>query len=208
MKGRVVVMILGIDIDGCLNDSERWEKESLIEFSKKNQIKLPEDYLLIKHFGLDDDIYQTYMNEYFPRMVRENPPRLYTKEVLYALKRLGHTLKIITARDALRDKDDEPYKGYMMKRDTLNWFDQNGIPYDNITFSSTTGDFTKGTVCKEEEIDIMLDDDIKNIEEIVNAGIPCIIMKNINNQYCDLPNTYLVDNMTGYYNTVIKLSKL
>ena len=55
---------------------------------------------------------------------------------------------------------------------------------------------------------MMLDDIIKNIEEIVNAGIPCIIMKNINNQYCDLPNTYLVDNMTGYYNTVIKLSKL
>ena len=74
------------------------------------------------------------MNEYFPKMITSNPPRPYTREVLYKLKSLGHVIKIITARDALRDKDDEPYKGYMMKRDTLKWFDKNDIPYDNIIF--------------------------------------------------------------------------
>lgn len=190
-------MILGIDIDGCLTDSERWDKESLIEFSKNNQIELPDNYLSLRHFGLDDDIYQSYMNEYFPKMVREISPRLYTKEALYSLKALGHTLKIITARDALRDKENEPYKGYMMKRDTLKWFETHDIPYDNIIFSSTRGDYNKGTVCQQEKIDIMLDDDLKNVEEIVNVGIPCIIMMNQQNRYCDLPNVYIVNVWLG-----------
>lgn len=200
-------MILGIDIDGCLNDAERWNKESLNEFSKNHQIEIPEDYLSLKHFGLEDDIYQEYMNEYFPKMITSNPPRPYTREVLYKLKSLGHVIKIITARDALRDKDDEPYKGYMMKRDTLKWFDKNDIPYDNIIFSSTTGDYNKGIVCKMEQIDLMLDDDLRNVEEIVNVGIPCIVMKDVNNQYCELPNTFVVDGMIDYYAKVLDLSK-
>ena len=57
--------------------------------------------------------------------------------------------------------------------------------YDNIIFSSTTGDYNKGIVCKMEQIDVMLDDDLRNVEEIVNVGIPCIVMKDVNNQYCE-----------------------
>lgn len=201
-------MILGLDIDGCLNDSEYFNNFTLREFEREMKIQLQPNFLLLHHFGLSDDLYQKYMNMYFPLMVKNNQPRPYTREFLYELRLRGHEIKIITARDAIRDKKDEPYKGYMMKRDTLEWFDKNGIPYDKIIFSATKDGYNKGWVCQHEHVDVMLEDEEKNIESIVDVGIPCIIMKNLKNQNLNYPNTYFVENMSGYFHQICSMEKL
>lgn len=196
-------MILGLDIDGCLNDSEWFNYVTLQEFSDQiKHIKLAPNFIQLHHFGLPDDLYQEYMNLYFPLMVKTIQPRPFVKEYLFDLRFRGHEIKIITARDEFRDIPDEPYKGYMMKRDTLRWFDKHEIPYDKIIFSANKGDSDKGIVCSNENIDIMLEDDVKNIEKIVERGIRCIIMENSNNDDYTHPLTQHIQNMSGYYHVI------
>lgn len=192
-------MILGFDIDGSITDIETEEKMNLATFCFKRKIPFNEDMWLKPHLGLSEKDYQDYMNLYFPYMVNHNPPRKYTSEIFHRLKSDGHTIIIITARDEFRDREDEPYKGSMMKKDTLDWFKRNDIPYDKIIFSSTTDHKNKGIVCRENHIDLMLEDEKTNIDDVVYYGIPCVIMRNSRNKNLNIQNTCFVDNMLEYF---------
>lgn len=200
-------MIIGFDIDGCVNNAEEYDKKTVLEYCKLRNVEPVEDFIVKEHFGMSPEYYQEYMNLYFPALVKSIPPRPFTSEMFYKLKYLGHTLVGITARDEFRNKPNEPYKGYMMKHDTLEWFEKNDIPYDNIIFSTTRNGLNKGIVCKANNIDIMLEDTEKNIRDIVNEGVRCAIMLDSKNASLDLPNTFKVKNILDWFFLVLKLSK-
>lgn len=199
-------MILGFDIDGCITNIEEFDKIHITNFCNQRNIPIPENFLLKHHFGLSDEDYQNYMNYCFPELVQSNPPRPYTSEIFHRLKMDGHTIIIITARDEHRDRPNEPYKGWDMKRDTLRYFEKHDIPYDKIIFSSTSNGNTKGKVCKENHIDLMLEDDVENIKDIVNHGIECVVMKRLQNQDLDIKNITFINNMLEYWLFINKRS--
>ncbi len=78
------------------------------------------------------------------------------------LKEKGHTIIFITKRS----------KGLRSKWYTKKWFKNKGIKYDKIIFGSKD----KAVAMKEEKIDLMIDDDIKNVKKALALGIKAYLM--------------------------------
>ena len=56
---------------------------------------------------------------------------------------------------------------------TVEWLEKYDIKYDKLIL---TDKYQKWPVCKEYKIDIMIEDSIRNCEDIENNGVKCFIM--------------------------------
>lgn len=93
------------------------------------------------------------------------------KEVIDKLKADGNEIYIITSRDNGEYVNPEKM--------TREWLEKYEIYFDKLIL---TGRYEKGPVCKENNIDIMIEDSIKNCEDIENNGVKCYIMNTRYNQ--------------------------
>lgn len=157
-------MKIGIDIDDTLTDSRDFFIQHGAEYLLR-QGKLKSIYPYFENlnavFGLAEnsiDIEAELMKEY----ITSCPLRYFAKEALEEIKSLGHEIYIITARWPHQFIDEEltTFCGPA----TVRWLMKNEIPFDRIYFTHD-----KGTVCKEECVDVMFDDSVsfmRNIKEI------------------------------------------
>ena len=103
------------------------------------------------------------MREY-ENLMQDIPLKENVKEILTKLKSEGNTIIFITARS--KQSYNDPYlisKTYLDKR---------GIPYDKIIVNA----WEKGTICKEEKIDLFIDDNIRNCTDASKQGIEVLMM--------------------------------
>lgn len=175
-------MRIGIDIDNTLTDV----KDKLNDAAYNYAISLGKDTK--KDNNIDEDTNndgKTYQNafrfsddelKYFLKDIQESIinaaiPRDNVKEVIDKLKELGNEIIIVTARDF--EFHDNPYK---LSED---WLNNNNIYFDKLIVNARE----KASVCKEENIDIFIDDQLQNCLNISNIGIKTIMLtdKVINN---------------------------
>lgn len=178
-KGNKKMITIGIDIDSTINKAHYYDIIHGREFCQQNKIDRGEylNCLSIKEmFKLTDEEYRKYMEKFFPWNCNYNIPELAAASVIRTLIK-DHRIIIITARDENYSKTS--YTGEMMKKDTKNWFRKFNIPYNDIIFSCTD----KAKVCKENNVDIMIDDDPVHILSCADAGIHTIIMSQSYNEY-------------------------
>lgn len=114
------------------------------------------------------------------------------KEVIDKLKNERHTIYIITARDS--EFHDDPYIY------SKNWLDKNKIYYDKLIVNARE----KGEVCKRENIDLYIDDQLENCLNIVNTGIQTIM---ITDKKYDYDNITMLKNWDDIYNFISELEK-
>ncbi len=129
-------------------------------------------YYIKDQFQLTDRIYDVFMKNYFPVSVRNSNLMPGCKKVLQELSICDNIqLFCMTSRDAEYNKGYNCYTGKQMKKDTLEWFKTNQLPFDetNTYFSIKN----KGAKCKELGIDILIDDNPKHIQECIDNGIIC-----------------------------------
>ena len=144
-------MLIGIDIDVTLiNTKEKqliyWE-EYVTKNPKEGYTKeLPST---INYF--DDKYINIFWDTYRKHLAFEPSFKDNVSEILHKLKKEGFKFCIVTAR---REE-----KCPNIKNKIKNWFKENNIPSDIIH----TDVDNKGLFCKENNIDIFIDDDIKNI---------------------------------------------
>ena len=91
--------------------------------------------------------------KYFLKNIQEEitnraKPRNNAIETINRLRKEGHKIIIITARDS--EFHDNPY---LLSK---NWLDKNNIEYDKLIVNARE----KGTICKNENIDLFIDDTI------------------------------------------------
>lgn len=110
------------------------------------------NYEELKHFL--GDIQEEITNNAIPR-----PGAV---EAINKLKEEGHEIYIITARD--NEFHEYPY---MLSK---NWLDNNNIEYDKLIVNARG----KASVCKNEKIDIFIDDQLNNCLEVSKEGIKTI----------------------------------
>lgn len=89
----------------------------------------------------------------------------------------GHEIYIVTARGEER----ELFKG--TQDFTLQYLKSNNIPYSKILFNC----INKASICKENHIDLLIDDSIKHCEAVRNENIKSILFTSIVNK--SLPTT-------------------
>lgn len=157
-------MRIGIDIDDTITNS--W-KCLIPYFSQifnidedvlrkgKPYYEAVKDIMTIDEFY--DKIHDTYDNVSSNVSLKDN-----VKETIDALYELGHHVYFITARG----------KGYSDSyARSKEYLDKYNIKYDKLI----TGAWDKSIACKEEKIDLFIDDSYKHCKEVSDIGIDVLM---------------------------------
>ena len=159
-------MKIGIDIDGVLNSHYDFSITYGFKYCSeigKYQLENINAFDTTDIFGWTDEIAHDFWNKYRKDLVSELPAREFASEVISKLRNLGDEIYIITAR---KNYDEWFPKELQSKVEeiTKKWLKENKIIYDDIFFNIKD----KGTHCKEHNIDIMIEDETKNIKKLIN----------------------------------------
>ena len=163
-------MKIGIDIDDTITNT--WEYLIPI-YSQKFNIPIEKMKTLPPYYNGIKDLIS--LEEYFKFMsdledyMKQVPLKENVKEILTKLKEEGNTIIFITARGKAYNNPYDMTKEYL---------DKFSIPYDKLIVNA----WEKGKICKEEKIDLFIDDNIKNCKDASLNGIKVLMMEAIFNK--------------------------
>ena len=190
-------MKIGIDIDNTITDIKDELMKSAFNYAKRLNKEINYDYLNSEDKNNDGGIYQKIFNftyeelKYFLKDIQEEivnkaVPRKNAINYINKLKEKENEIYIITARDS--EFHDDPYK---LSKD---WLDKNNIKYDKLIVNARE----KASICKKENIDIFIDDNINNCIDIANLGIKTIRISEDETNYNNIVNVKTWDEIYNY----------
>lgn len=192
-------MKIGIDIDGVLTDEHRYIIDYGTNYFTKNNIqyKLHNDIYDSKEiFEVTEEQYNEFWKENLLKYSEKILIRPFASEVINKLKKNNNQIYIITSRSFTTYENE--YKE-QMQLIVKQWLHNNNIIYDDIIFSSR-----KLEVCKELNIDLMIEDKPDNIQSI-SKYIPVLC-------YDHPYNEKIVDNNIircySWYDIYIKIEEI
>lgn len=154
-------MRIGIDIDDTITDT--WPYMVPI-YSRVFNIPTEElsnslpYYNSIKKLNLTVDEYFKIMQPYYEKDALNIPIKKDAKEVINALKKEEHKIIFITSRGKMYREPSSITEAYLEK---------NGIMYDKLITNATD----KAIICKNENIDLFIDDIYKHCLSVSSIGI-------------------------------------
>ena len=153
-------MRIGIDIDDTITDSYAlMTKYAEKHFQRNDKHFINEIFHAPKITGEGLDFYNLYLKE----VISKCPLKENAKEVIQRLQENGHTIIVITAR------------GYTdisgVTEETEKYFQKHNLKVDKIIFKA----YHKLKVCQDNQIDIMVDDTIRVLDEINKGGIKTVL---------------------------------
>ena len=188
-------MRIGIDIDGIINNIEKFQLENAIPFFKEKynkEVVNPNGFDIRDIFGLSKD--EEYMRREFWKpfifeLARKAPVRNGIKELIEKIRENGDVPYIVTERYAT---DRKNAWGALHRKFVKDYLKENGIDIDEdkIIFCK---EGTKAKIYKEYELDLALEDNVKNIESLINSDIPVIAIKASYNKDYNQEGVYKVD---------------
>jgi len=162
-------MKIGIDIDDTLTNTKNLQKKCWRSFVRSNPNpnfteELPS---IINEFG--NDYIQLFWDTYREPLSFKSSYKANCSEVINKLIKDGHELCIITSRPK------ERYKNLI--KDIQTSLTKQNIPITTIY----TNILHKGIFCKENNIDLLIDDSIKQISEANDNNIKTILFNKLPN---------------------------
>lgn len=182
-------MKIGIDIDDTMADTFDYMMPYIAEFFDVD-IKYLKDKN-ISYSTLPEKMRERkleFAKKYCDKVVPNTPFKPKVAEYIDKIKALGHEIIVITARDKTLYTDE--YKT------TIEELKKNKINYDKLIC-----DFDKAKVCKEEKIDLFIDDSISNCNKVNELGIKTILFNSKSN-IKDRTKFYRVDNWEDIYEKI------
>lgn len=176
-------MKIGIDVDGVLLD---FEKGMLVQAelfdmdiaSGKGKVHT-KPYFVQNKYDWTDEEKERFIKENLGKVSEESSLMAGVTEVLPRLQKQGHELIIVSARGTGNEE--------MIKIVTKK-FDEAGIKFDKCFWKIKN----KVEICKQECIDIMIDDSPTICENMIENGIKTIYFRGIRGY--DLPDSqYLIE---------------
>ena len=199
-------MRIGIDIDGVLTDVERWQLDYGSKFyyeRYQKEIVDFEGYDTNQIFNVDDKLDEEFWREYFKEYSLNVEARKFANEVIDKLKQDRHQIYIITARGSFLSHSADVMSIEENQQIVLNWLKNNHINYDKIIFSPED----KLDICKENNIDLMIEDKVDNINKISKI-IPVICFHAGYNKVCKNSNIIRCYSWYDIYSKINKLAKV
>ena len=173
-------MIIGIDIDDTLTDIKDELYSAALNLAKKRKRTLHLEIPFVdgsndgsrykKVFGFTHEDLLYFIKNYQEKIMLNAKPRPFAKQTILLLKGLGHKIYIITARDY--DVHDDPYSL------SETWLKENEIYYDKLIVNAKN----KSLVCKHENVNILIDDNINNCIRAKEEGIKPIYFSEFDDQ--------------------------
>lgn len=195
-------MNIGIDIDDTIvNTSEmlvayaqRYDVEVL---GRTGSLKNDKAYFFSNTmFEWTEDEYDIFMRKYIDYIFENATSKPLVKEVFDRLVEEGHKIIIITARDKEIYRCKDAYKT------SENLFIKNNIKYDKLLVAC----HDKVPECKENEIDIFIDDRFDTCKKVSGSGITTFVMNAAHNNYLNTGNMRRVYSWEEIYYQIKKLA--
>lgn len=165
-------MIIGIDIDDTISDTYAcifpYAQKYTIEDLNKNINEV--DRNCITHMYVEafhkwnEKQRKDFLDKYYETILLNVRPKLFAVETINKLKEEGHKIVLITARF--------PSDKFDVKELTLKWLQDNKINYDELILNAQD----KVEVAKNKNVDVFIDDSIKNCTEMAETQIKTYIM--------------------------------
>ena len=162
-------MRIGIDIDDTICCSIENMLPYICEFYNF-------DYEIEKSKGLGYDSYHCLPNyrefaeKYYERVMRDAKLKDKADYYINKLHELGHEIIFITARS--RYGFTAPYE---LSKEYLEKYN---IHYDKLIIAA----LEKGKVCRDEKIDVFVDDNLRNCYNVENVGVRVLLFDNTFNR--------------------------
>lgn len=167
-------MKIGVDLDGVTFDTEKLYRvcSELYEVLdlKKNNIRDNSNLMFQQRYNWTEAETKGFIDKYHEYIVRNANFMPGAKEVLRLLKKDGHKLILITSRGAIRENNNE--EKYIKITEEI--FKENNF---DVFDKCYWGIIDKVKICKQENIDLMIDDYNENCLKIANEGIKTIYLK-------------------------------
>lgn len=164
-------MKIGIDLDGVVIDSETtfrtYEEIFDIEVLKENNLINREEPKFQSRYNWTEKQQKEFIEKYFLTVANQSNLMSGFIAVYKLLKKQGHEFVVITARG-----------GYVkeMKENAIELLEKNNIKFDKYYWHIED----KLEICKKENIDVMIDDDWRIIEQISNNNIKTLYFRDTN----------------------------
>ncbi len=187
-------MKIGIDIDDTMTDTFEYLMTYISEFFEIDKKYLKDNN--ISYSNLPKEMKRReieFAKKYYDKVIPSTPFKPNVAEYIDKIKKLGHKIIIITARDKTLYTDE--YKT------TIEELKNNNIHYDKLIC-----DFDKAKVCKNEKVDLFIDDSITNCNKVKELGIETILFNsksNINTK----TNLYRTSNWKDIYEKIKKFEE-
>ena len=165
-------MRIGIDIDDTITDS--WIYlipyfEELYGIPAEELLKSSPYYRSVEHLVTKEEYFYN-LRELADKLMMDVPLKPGAEEYLNRLHEEGNELIFITARGI---EYDNPY------RITKNYLRKMHIPYDKII----VGAHNKSISCREEKIDLIIDESLAHCQEVTDAGFKTLLFVNGYNEH-------------------------
>lgn len=192
-------MKIGIDLDGVVIDSENtWRVYEEIfdvkEVGGNNLIRKEEPYFQ-QRYNWSQSMQDTFWDEYIFNAAKEANLMPGFKYVYELLKKEKHQFIVITARGGrIPELIDE----------AIEKFEKNDINFDKYYWNV----HDKALICKNENIDVMIDDNWKNCLDISNVKVKTLYFRAANLKKLQ-ENDYIkeVNNWGEIYRYIKELKK-
>ena len=193
-------MKVGIDIDGVLIDFEERLRYSVSMFDytqRKNSLKKVNDsYWIQEQYGWSKEQWEKFSKKYLIQLTKESCLKPGAEEVLKLLKEEGNELIIISARGT------EFEEMITLVKEKINKYN---IKFDKLYWKLTD----KLSICLDENIDIMIDDNPMTCEKLSKNCIKTFYFRNIYGKQLE-ENNYLkeVHNWAEIYKEIKEYLKM
>ena len=162
-------MRIGIDLDGVIFDSEKlyriYSELYDIQDLKKNSIRNNREIKFQDRYSWSEEETDGFVKKYHRKITEVSNFMPGAKDIIPLLKEEGHTLIVITARGKL-NKDLIPITIQRLKENNLDIFEKYYWGTEN-----------KEEICKQEKIDLMIDDSNNNCKKLARDHIHTIYLK-------------------------------
>ena len=164
-------MKIGIDLDGVVIDSEAtfktYEEIFDIDTVKGNNLINREEPKFQARYNWTEEQKQEFIEKYFLTVSKESNLMSGFIGVYNLLKKQGHEFVVITARGGFVKE---------MKDDAIRLLEENNIIFDKYYWKIDD----KLEVCKNENVDIMIDDDWRIIKKLADNNIKTLYFRDTN----------------------------
>lgn len=162
-------MKIGIDLDGVVFDSEKdfriySELYDLLELKQNSKIN-EKEIKFQNRFNWSEEQAKDFSKRFCNFIIKTSNYMPGAKKILKMLKEDGHELIVVTAR-GIYIKDLINLTQERLKQDKMDIFDKYFFGYED-----------KASVCKKENIDVMIDDSNINCKNLAENKIKTIYLK-------------------------------
>lgn len=195
-------MKIGIDIDdttfltvkSMLKYADIYEKEiSGKTVNKDNFGLITNRYYLKVLYGWDDKTKFSFFDKYYKNVLEECSMLPDANKIIKKLQEEGNTIHFITARLMnIKNCDTEQI--------TIRSLKKYNIPYDSLNLNVSD----KLTFCKENNIELLIEDSYETCKEVINNGIKAIMMKTKMNDSIEDNEITKAYNWNEIYNQINK----